>query len=338
MTKTKLAKAVALALTGTALVLASSTASAIGVNTTIPSFDRTAPVSTTGTSAVKNWADMAIDLGWMHTTKWYSLHVSSAGDTQIKLTDTSAAYSATSAPVVNATAGTTTTTTKSYDGLTSNVAFSIWSFGTMQLTNTVVDPVTGAVTYPSTMTAANNPLTATSPLAPHYNPAAPQTNNVMGYNQVMAPAADNNSNFLAGGGVNGFVGYANSGASFVNGNGSFVGAGSARSSVGTDANGHKFASLLVDLAAGDYLIALGGNCVNLTNCGNNLLSTRTVVTNTADGSLISDTTVVPTAPAWGVMNYKLEVAAVPVPGAVWLFGSAMAGLIGFGRRKSVIAA
>jgi hypothetical protein len=30
----------------------------------------------------------------------------------------------------------------------------------------------------------------------------------------------------------------------------------------------------------------------------------------------------------------LSVAAVPVPAAVWLFGSALAGLIGFGRRKA----
>lgn len=33
-------------------------------------------------------------------------------------------------------------------------------------------------------------------------------------------------------------------------------------------------------------------------------------------------------------GYSLSVQAVPVPGAVWLFGSAMAGLIGFGRRKA----
>ncbi|MDD2739737.1 MAG: hypothetical protein PHR94_12465 [Methylomonas lenta] len=35
---------------------------------------------------------------------------------------------------------------------------------------------------------------------------------------------------------------------------------------------------------------------------------------------------------------SLSVAAVPVPGAVWLFGSAVAGMIGFGRRKASIAA
>jgi hypothetical protein len=36
-----------------------------------------------------------------------------------------------------------------------------------------------------------------------------------------------------------------------------------------------------------------------------------------------------------VADYKLSITAVPVPGAVWLFGSAMAGLISFGRRKAV---
>jgi hypothetical protein len=34
---------------------------------------------------------------------------------------------------------------------------------------------------------------------------------------------------------------------------------------------------------------------------------------------------------------NLSVQPVPVPGAIWLFGSAMAGLIGFGRRKSIAA-
>ena len=32
-------------------------------------------------------------------------------------------------------------------------------------------------------------------------------------------------------------------------------------------------------------------------------------------------------------DYKLSISAVPVPGAIWLFGSAIAGLIGFGRRS-----
>lgn len=42
----------------------------------------------------------------------------------------------------------------------------------------------------------------------------------------------------------------------------------------------------------------------------------------------------------GVDGYALSItsAPVPVPGAVWLFGSAIAGLVGFGRRKTAVAA
>jgi hypothetical protein len=36
-------------------------------------------------------------------------------------------------------------------------------------------------------------------------------------------------------------------------------------------------------------------------------------------------------------RYQLEISSVPVPGAVWLFGSAIAGLVGFGKRKREIA-
>ena len=35
--------------------------------------------------------------------------------------------------------------------------------------------------------------------------------------------------------------------------------------------------------------------------------------------------------------YATQVAAVPVPGAIWLFGSALAGFIGFGRRNQLTA-
>jgi hypothetical protein len=39
-----------------------------------------------------------------------------------------------------------------------------------------------------------------------------------------------------------------------------------------------------------------------------------------------------------VYNTMVTTSAVPVPGAVWLFGSALAGLVGFGRRKQQLAA
>jgi len=42
----------------------------------------------------------------------------------------------------------------------------------------------------------------------------------------------------------------------------------------------------------------------------------------------------------GVDNYKLDIATspVPVPGAVWLFGSVIAGMVGIGRRKAAVTA
>ncbi len=61
-----------------------------------------------------------------------------------------------------------------------------------------------------------------------------------------------------------------------------------------------------NLASGDYTLLLGGNGTSSDTFGNGF--------------------------------YKLTLTAVPVPGAVWLFGSALAGLVGFGRRKSKSAA
>lgn len=37
--------------------------------------------------------------------------------------------------------------------------------------------------------------------------------------------------------------------------------------------------------------------------------------------------------SWGLDNVQVEVSAVPVPAAVWLFGSGLLGLIGMARRK-----
>ena len=73
--------------------------------------------------------------------------------------------------------------------------------------------------------------------------------------------------------------------------------------------------LLSGLKAGNYLIALGGSCPDLegtaatAGCGNG-----------------------------NQFTFEVSAAPVPVPGAVWLFGSAMAGLVGISRRKKKIIA
>lgn len=67
------------------------------------------------------------------------------------------------------------------------------------------------------------------------------------------------------------------------------------------------------LAAGDYSIGTGGA----------FGPTGTVI----------DASVGDHAGSYAIQT-SLSVQAVPVPGAVWLFGSAIAGLIGFGRRKA----
>lgn len=67
---------------------------------------------------------------------------------------------------------------------------------------------------------------------------------------------------------------------------------------------------LYGLKAGNYLIATGGSCPN----------------NASDSAA---------AAACGSGNaYTFTVSAVPVPGAVWLFGSVLVGLVGVNRRKT----
>jgi len=240
-------------------------------------------------TTVKSWADMSIDLGWMHAVDWVQVNVSDAGTYRIK--DEVIGLRNVAPTWIN-------------QNKTIHPAFSIWS-------------LTGN-TFTSTG-SSNNAATPISTAATHYT--APGTNNTMGFNQVAAPSASNNGGFLLAGGVNGLVGYSNSGAGFTNGNGDVVGSGSAGASSGTNADGFLWTDLTVNLAAGSYLLAIGGSCNDLQNCG--------------PVTAINATTGVA---SWGTGWHELTVAAVPVPSAVWLFGSAIAGFAGMRRRKSVLAA
>ncbi|MCQ8181607.1 hypothetical protein NP603_10840 [Methylomonas sp. SURF-1] len=71
----------------------------------------------------------------------------------------------------------------------------------------------------------------------------------------------------------------------------------------------EMTSLSVFFNAGHYLLAVGGAC---------------------------PTGVCADVGAKGFKAINANVSAVPVPGALWLFGSAMLGSIGLGRRKAVV--
>lgn len=143
------------------------------------------------------------------------------------------------------------------------------------------------------------------------------------YSQVRGPAdggvSDNSS--LASIGITDFIGYVNSGTPFTNGDNDAIGQGGVNSGTSwvtnaagsswsyTQTAGLDYALLTVTgLKSGYYLIAAGGSCFTATcSAGQNF--------------------------QWEVSGSP--VAAVPLPGAVWLFGSAIAGLIGFNKRKQL---
>lgn len=116
-----------------------------------------------------------------------------------------------------------------------------------------------------------------------------------------------------------YFAHANPGAAFTTGNagsgvwsvaGQTIGAAGENSGDTTIGNGApEMTSLSVFFNAGHYLLAVGGAC---------------------------PTGVCADVGAKGFKAVSANVSAVPVPGAVWLFGSAMLGLMGFGRRKAVV--
>lgn len=116
--------------------------------------------------------------------------------------------------------------------------------------------------------------------------------------------------------------YTNPNAGFIAaeyaGEGSSVNAGNPTL---TNANGGGHVDLQLWLTPGFYAIAPGGSCADFTCTATAGISAG--INQTVRITVLANANV--TAPA-----------AVPVPGAVWLFGSAMVGLIGFGRRKQSV--
>jgi hypothetical protein len=127
------------------------------------------------------------------------------------------------------------------------------------------------------------------------------------YNQVGVP-----SYFEPNPGVPlSFVGYANSGPSgWINGAGELIGTGSGGTvtvTAPTTTTGGVADLILYGLAPSHYIMAVGGSC-HTANCP---------------------------LPLGTITAYTISAVqtAVPIPAAVWLFGSALAGLGVFGRRK-----
>jgi len=148
------------------------------------------------------------------------------------------------------------------------------------------------------------------------------------FNQVRGANDDgNNRNFALSGtygniidGHDGWVGYAQNGFDFTNGDGDFVAKGGEANMTSGVVSGYladvsTSASLtLLDLAAGYYLIGLGGACPD--DLGAACLMPGSTETSS--------------------LEFTFSVSAVPVPAAVWLFGSAIAGL-GFSSRRKLSA-
>lgn len=145
------------------------------------------------------------------------------------------------------------------------------------------------------------------------------------YNQVRGPndggITTNNKLGSPGNivqGHDGWVGYAQNGLSFTNGDGDVVTNGGAWNTgspylTGGSASAGSSATLnLFGLKAGYYLIGLGGVCPD------------------------DSPSCIGTLP--GSREYTFTVSAVPLPAAVWLFGSALAAMGVIGRRRETTAA
>jgi len=128
------------------------------------------------------------------------------------------------------------------------------------------------------------------------------------FNQVTGPTGTNS--FMAAS-VDAIVGYGNAGATFTNADGDFVdhggiGAGyTGTYAFGTDINGLAFVTLTFsNLSAGTYYILNAGSDFNNTSG------------KTTGGN-------------------QFTASVVPVPAAVWLFGSALTGFVGWSRRRNI---
>ncbi|MBS1214056.1 MAG: hypothetical protein H6R26_2673 [Proteobacteria bacterium] len=193
------------------------------------------------------------------------------------------------------------------------------------------------------------------------------------FNQVAAPTPTNGNSYMLAGtnNINGFVGYANSGPGYVNADGNTV-AGAL--SFGTSTKGalqnptlayngitNRYTSVV---SKGSFIDGHAGMiAAPYAGVGSSVNTSDPTLSNAAGGGHVdlalwlepgwyamtaggscADFTCTPTSVPTGSYNLKILAnagvtapSAVPVPAAVWLFGSALAGMGIIGRRKQQAA-
>jgi len=345
--KTSLRKAIIGILGSTALLGASTqahawTSSAIGSGV----YDGGAAQSVTTTTPFKSWSDYNAtgafhNMSWAHTSKWYRIQIGSS--TQISNGDTLDVQFK-----VNG-----TNTNAAQNNASKWTGFTIWTSGTNPLTDAGGGT---AHAYVQTLGPGAGPSNANIPSAsgipngiidyPNYG----LNDNGSGSCEVNGGSC---ANILLG--QSGWVGYGNTGLGFdwgyqdsdgnfqtgdhVSGQASGELGGAFNSDAGSAITGtgswvdnsqsEQIALNLFGLKAGYYLLNLGGVCPDRDpSC-----LTGGAPTNPTTGSYAGV--------GGNVRGFTLtvgaaEVSQVPVPAAIWLFGSGLVGLVGIQRRKSQV--
>lgn len=287
---------------------------AVAVGTGI--YDGTATQSSAFVNPFKSWADYGagINYAWAHTSRWMKIQVGTAADIAANRT-LDVAFSLT---------GTNTAVSPNPNNRSEWHGFSIWTSGA----NAVIN-AGGQHSYAQTRGPGDGPSNW------EMVDAGGQPNGILDYpNFALNDNGTGNgapsSNVIYG--QQGWVGYAQNGINFNNGLGDAIAHGGAwnttaqsavkgsGSYVTEDTVNRSITLNLFGLKAGNYLINAGGVCPD---------NSATCMT----GSNYSGPN--PGSNARG-MTFSVSAAAapVPIPAGVWLFGSALAGMGWFGRRKS----
>ena len=319
MSKKQLNKTIQSILGSLALGFASTNAMALSAMPNLGSVATpSAALTATGFAPLRAWSDYGTNqnYGWTHTAKFYTFQVGSVSD-----------ISAGTRFDVNVRLQGTGASPLAFPG------FSIWTSGATP----TVQPYSSNEGYGHHWSQVRGPYDGGFA----GNPCSIDCN--MGSNGWMATWGNTAGGTNAPGNIltghDGWVGYANAGYSFENGDYDLIPglyAGSTNSAneskywnseledyeplTNVNSNSPWVNGGSASLAAGDavlnllglksgyYMIAVGGSCPD----------------NNANGQGCA---------AGGTRGYQLTITSVPVPAAVWLFGSALVGLGVTGRRS-----